>query len=252
MQSESSAGRLHGRVALVTGATRGLGLAVARRLAAAGATVHLNYAHSEQDAVAAEAELAGLAGRVTAARADVTDPAELAVLLKRIGEQDGRLDILVHNVSSLHPMTPGEPDPAGVHADLATALDPLLHTAGTLAGLMPAGGRIIAVSSIGARAVVPRYLAAGVAKAALESLVRYLAVGFAARDVAVNAVSTAKLAKGGEPTPQEQQMAQRSPSGRLTVPDDVAGVVELLCSPEAGWIRGQTITVDGGQGLLAP
>jgi enoyl-[acyl-carrier protein] reductase III len=145
-----------------------------------------------------------------------------------------------------------------VHADLATALDPLLHSVERLTKLLaPGSGRVIAVSSLGARAVIPRYLSLGVAKAALESLVRYLAVELAGRQITVNAVSSAKLDKsgvpGGEPLgPREQQLAERAPGGRLATPDDLADVISLLCRDEARWIQGQIITVDGGLSLRAP
>ncbi|MFG2718549.1 SDR family oxidoreductase [Streptomyces sp. NPDC048416] len=240
------------RVALVTGATRGVGLAVARKLCAAGATVVLNYAHSADDARRAVEELAPLRGEALALRADVTRPEELDRLLGQVGEWYGRLDVFVHNAASWHPSTAVGADPAGVRADLSAALDPLLHGASAIAGLMAGGpGRIVAVSSSGAHSVVPRYVGPGVAKAALESLVRYLAVELAGRGIAVNAVSTAKIDKGpGTPQPEvSAALAARTPAGRLTTPGDVADAVALLCTDEAGWIHGQVITADGGLGL---
>jgi enoyl-[acyl-carrier protein] reductase III len=244
---------LAGRVALVTGATRGVGRATAQRLCAAGAHVYLNYAHADADAQRAAAELAELPGGVTAVKGDVRDADGLSGVLDRVESGHGRLDVLVHNVASMHPMEAAAPDPAGVHADLATALNPLLYGIERVVKLLPErGGRIVAVSSIGGRAVIPRYASLGVAKAALESLVRYLAVELAGRDVTVNAVSTAKLDKGEPLPPPIREMASRSPSGRLTAPDDVADVIALLCRDEARWIRGQVITVDGGLTLRAP
>jgi len=244
---------LAGRVALVTGATRGVGRATAQRLCAAGGHVYLNYAHADADAQRAAEELAGFSGGVTVVKGDVRDAAGLATVLDRVESAHGRLDVFVHNVATMHPMEATAPTAADVHADLVTALNPLLLGMERLVKLLPErGGRLVAVSSIGGRAVIPRYVSLGVAKAALESLVRYLAVELAARDVSVNAVSTAKLDKGEPLPPPIRDMASRSPSGRLTTPDDVADVIALLCRDEARWIRGQVITVDGGLSLRAP
>ncbi|MFJ1755848.1 SDR family oxidoreductase [Kitasatospora sp. NPDC088134] len=244
---------LSGKTAVVTGASRGVGLAVARRLAAGGARVLLNYAHSEADAERAVGQLAGLKGEVTAVRADITTAEGLAALLGAVRERSGRLDVFVHNAAPWRPTTAVGGDPAAVTAAVGAALDPLLRGAAEIADLMAGGpGRIVAVSSSGARSVVPRYVGAGVAKAALESLVRYLAVELAGRGITVNAVSTAKIDKGPA-TPQPEVaavLAARTPAGRLTTPADLADVVALLCSPEAAWLHGQTLTADGGLGLL--
>jgi len=251
--SEPSDLGLAGKTAVVTGATRGVGLAVARRLCAGGARVVLNYAHSDQDAERAVEELAGLKGSAVAVRADITSADGLAHLLGEVREQYGRLDVFVHNAAPWRPTPAVGGDPAAVSAAVGAALDPLLRGGAAIAELMGGGpGRIVAISSTGARSVVPRYVGAGVAKAALESLVRYLAVELAGRGIAVNAVSTAKIDKGPA-TPQPEvaaALAARTPAGRLTTPEDLADVVALLCSPEAGWLHGQTITADGGLGLL--
>lgn len=244
---------LDGAVALVTGATRGLGRAITEKLCAAGCDTYLNYAQNESDAHRAVAELKGLPGKAVALQGDVSEPGVLADLADAVVERSGRLTVLVHNAATFHPMSAGEPRSAEVHKDIAVAIDPLLSAANRLARVMRDGGRIIAVSSTGARRVVPRYLGPGLAKAALENLVRYLAVEFAPIGITVNAVSTAKLDKGhpaevnGEMT---RLLAERTPGGRLTRPEDVAGVVALLCRSEASWIQGQVITVDGGLGLL--
>jgi enoyl-[acyl-carrier protein] reductase III len=244
---------LVGRTALVTGASRGLGRAVARQLAAAGCHVLVNYAHRDEDAAQTVKELAELPGGGTALRADVRDRDAVAGMLDEVGAQFGGLDIAVHNVSSAHPGPLLRARVEDLHADLATALNPLLYSAGRLAQLMAGrSGRIVAVSNSGARRVIPHLATLGLAKAALESLVRYLAVELADRDIAVNAVATGKLDKGdGSADPALlARLAGRCPSGRLTRPEDVAGVVALLCTAPAGWIRGQVITVDGGLGLM--
>ncbi|MFD6465694.1 SDR family oxidoreductase [Streptomyces goshikiensis] len=243
---------LAGKVALVTGATRGVGLAIARKLAAQGCHTVLNYAHDEDSARLAVERLAGLPGSAVALRADVTRPQELAGLLETVRERFGRLDVFVHNAAAWHPGPAVGAAPDDVRADVAAAVDPLLHAAPELARLMAGGpGRVVAVSSSGAHRVIPGYVGLGVAKAALESLVRYLAVELAGRGIAVNAVSTSKIDKGpGTPQPEvAAALAARTPAGRLTTPEDIADTVALLCSAEAGWIHGQVITADGGLSL---
>ena len=246
---------LEGRVALISGGTRGLGWAIARKLCRSGCAVYLNYAHDDAGAREAVESLLGLKGTATAVKGDITDPAVLPALLADIRERHGRVDVFVHNAASFHPMSTRTASVPDVHQDLAAALDPLLHGAVPLAEAMAGGpGRIIAVSSLGAQAVVPQYLALGLAKAALESLVRYLAAELAGEGIAVNAVSTAKLDKGGPGglNPEAARaLAARAPTGRLTRPEDLADAVALLCTDEAAWIHGQVITVDGGSRLRA-
>lgn len=245
---------LKDRVALVTGATRGLGLAIARKLCASGCRVVLNHRGPEADAEPVLRALEGLPGTVETVRADVGRPAEMTAALRTVAERHGRLDVLVHNAASWHPMAAVKVDQGLLRSDLSVALTPLLSAAPLLPELMPDGGRVVAVSSSGARSVVPGgYVGAGVAKAALESLVRYLAAELAGRGIAVNAVSTAKIDKGAETANPEMLriLASRTPAGRLTVPEDVADAVALLCADEAAWIHGQTLVVDGGFSLLA-
>jgi len=244
---------LAGRTALVTGATRGLGLAIAHKLCAGGVHVLVNYAHDDEAAKAAVAELGELPGSVDLVRADIATAEGSEQLVSAVRATGRRLDILVHNAASWHPMSAIRADIADLHADITTAVDPLLRLAPALDELMSARGRVLAVSSNGADRVIPGYVGLGTAKAALEALVRYLAVELAPRGIAVNAVSTAKLDKGPD-TPNAAMvpvLAARTPAGRLTAPADVADVVALLCAEEAAWIHGQVITVDGGLGIRA-
>jgi enoyl-[acyl-carrier protein] reductase III len=246
--------QLTGRTALVTGGSRGIGLAIARKLGGCGAQVLINYARSDADADAAVRSFDDLPGRAAAVRGDVADPAQLGDVLTAAQDRFGGLDIFVHNASHLSRGGLLGTDPATVQRSLAVALHPLLYGAPRLAELMTGGaGRIVVVSSLGSRRVVPGYAAGGVAKAALESLVRYLSAELAGRAIAVNAVSTAKVDKGDGQIPAEalKPLVARTPAGRLTTPEDVADVVALLCADEARWIHGQVITADGGLGLTA-
>jgi len=246
---------LLGKVALVTGGGRGLGRAIVRKLAAEGCDVYLNYVTSESAAKETVAETSDLPGRVTAVQADVRDPAQIASLLDEIERGPGRLDILVHNAATFSPMAAVAVDMEGFQAEQALALNTLLVAAPVLQRLMAdsSAGRVVVISSNGAARAIPGYVAVGVAKAALESLTRYLAVELAGQGIAVNTIATALLDKGGETAnPQMvRALAARTPAGRLTKPSDVADAVALLCRDDARWIHGQVITVDGGLGLRA-
>jgi enoyl-[acyl-carrier protein] reductase III len=247
---------LDGKVAVVTGGTRGLGRAIAAKLAGSGCHTYLTYAHDEAAARACAAELAGAKGVAEPVRADVTDAAAMAALLERVRAAHGRLDVLVHNAAGKHPMPAVGADAEAVLADVSIAVAPLLRHAGALAALMAGGGRVVAVSSTGAGRVVPMYVGSGLAKAALESAVRYLAVELAPHGIAVNAVATTKLDKGpgtagGPEAAVLAAIAARTPGGRGTTPADVADAVALLCTDEAAWVQGQVLTVDGGLSLRA-
>lgn len=247
---------LDGKVAVVTGAGRGLGRAVAHRLRASGCHVILNYVRSDADARDAVSAMAGLPGSATALKGDIRRPEVLQDLVDTALGRHGRLDIFVHNAATLPAMSVLMPDLTAVHAEYALALDPLLRGAALFTKVMDGtGGRVVAISGNGAGRVIPGYVALGVAKAALESLVRYLAVELAGKGIAVNAIATSLLDKADEnpmaPPDVSAMLAARTPAGRLTTPADVANAVALLCADEAAWIHGQVITVDGGLGLRA-
>lgn len=253
-RAEPTALGLDGRVALVTGAVRGLGLAIATRLVQAGCHVYLNYRQDDAAAGAARERLSGLKGTARVVRADVRDAAAFSGVLDTIAAEHGGLDIFVHNAATFRPVTAVGPDPDAFGSEQQVVLTPLLSGGPRLAELMSGRpGRIVLISGNGAHRVIPGYVAVGVAKAAAESLVRYLAVELAGRGIAVNAVSTGMLDKGdqtGNPGMAEF-LGRRTPAGRLTTPPDVADFVALLCTDEAGWLHGQVIAVDGGLGLLA-
>ena len=241
---------LEGRAAVVTGGTRGLGLAIAATLYHRGAEVLLGYCEDEAQAEKALAELP----RAHTIRADVSTAEGTGKLLDEAGRLFGTLDFFVHNAVTLHPMPASAPVSDDLGADAAVVLGPLVHGAARLGALLAApGGRIVAISSTGAQAVIPRYFSLGVAKAGLESVVRYLAVDFARRGITVNALAPGKLDEGPDAPDREiaARVAARTPAGRLTTPDEVAAMVAALCGPDSGALTGQVLTLDGGLGLLA-
>jgi len=241
---------LNGASVLVTGGSRGIGKAIALRFAALGASrVAIGYLRSDAAAEQTAEELRALGAEAVLVRGNVSSErvqAEVRAL--------GPLDVLVHNAASgvIRPALETEDK----HWDwtLAANAKALLALARAAAPQMPDGSSIVGISSLGSQRVLENYTLVGTSKAALEALVRYLAVELAPR-IRVNAVSAGVVETGALahfPNREEMlAMGARNPVGRLVTPEDVAGIVTFLCSPEAEMIRGQTVVVDGGYSLLA-
>ena len=242
---------LAGKVALVTGASRGIGCAIAQKLASAGCDVAVNYYNSAEEAEALCAEIRGMGRRACALQASVGIPDSVDDMFVEFGKQFDHLDILISNAAS------GVLKPA-LEMTLkhwrwcletnALALNLLAQRA---VPLMPAGASIIAMSSLGASRAMPDYGFIGASKAALESLVRTLAQELGPRQIRVNAVSAGVVdtdALRYFPNREEllANFARRTPAGPVLTPQDVAGAVYLLCLPEAAMITGHTLVVDGG------
>jgi enoyl-[acyl-carrier protein] reductase III len=244
-------GTLAGKVALVTGAARGIGRAIAHKLATAGCDIAANYYNSAGEAEALCAEVRGLGRRACAIQASVGIPDSVDEMFAAFSKEFDRLDIVVSNAAS------GVLKPA-LEMTLkhwrwcletnALALNLLAQHA---VPLMPAGGSIIALSSLGAARAMPGYGFVGASKAALESLVRTLAQELGPRQIRVNTVSAGVVdtdALRYFPNREEllANFARRTPAGPVLTPEDVAGAVYLLCLPEAAKITGHTLVVDGG------
>lgn len=239
------------RTVLVTGGSRGIGRAIALRLAREGASrVAIGYFRSDRAAEETAAELGALGVEPVLIRGNVAS--------ERIAEQVaglGPIDVLVHNAATgvIRPALETEDR----HWDwtLGANARALLSLTRAAAPAMPDGACIVGISSLGSVRVLDNYSLVGTSKAALEALVRYLAVELAPRGIRVNAVSAGVVDTGAlEHFPNREEMlasGQASPVGRLVTPEDVAGVVSFLCSPEAEMIRGQTLVIDGGWSLTA-
>jgi enoyl-[acyl-carrier protein] reductase III len=242
---------LGGKVALVTGASRGIGRAIAHKLAAAGCDIAANYYNSHDETEALCAEIRGLGRRAYPIKGSVGIPESVDELFEELRRHFERLDIVVSNAAS------GVLKPA-LEMSLkhwrwcletnALALNLLAQRA---VPMMRAGGAIIALSSLGSERAMPGYGFIGASKAALEALARTLAQELGPRGIRVNAVSAGVVDTDAlSYFPNREQLlanfAQRTPLGPTLTPDDVAGAVYLLCLPEARMITGHTLFVDGG------
>lgn len=239
-----------GASVLVTGGSRGIGKAIALRFASLGATrVALGFMRGDNAAEETAGELRALGAEPVLVRGNVASSRvadEVAAL--------GPLDALVHAAATGVIRPALETDDKHWDWTLSANARALLSLTRAAAPAMPNGASIVAISSLGSVRVLDNYSLVGVSKAALETLVRYLAVELALRGIRVNAVSAGVVETGAlEHFPNKDAMLQmgiRNPVGRLVTPEDVAGVVTFLCSPEADMIRGQTIVIDGGWSLL--
>jgi enoyl-[acyl-carrier protein] reductase III len=241
-----------GASVLVTGGSRGIGRAIALRFAEQGATrVAIGYLRNDRAAEEAAEELRAAGAEPQLLRGNVASERVVAEAAEL-----GPFDVVVHNAATgvIKPALETEDK----HWDwtLSANARALLSLTRVLAPEMRMGSSIVGVSSLGSTRVLENYVLVGVSKAALEAVVRYLAVELAPRGIRVNAVSAGVVETGAlDHFPNRETMISdglaRTPAGRLVEPRDVADAVSFLCSPCAEMVRGQTLIVDGGFSLLA-
>jgi len=249
-----------GRTSLVTGSGRGIGRAIALRLALGGADVTVNYFRNRLPAEETAAGVRAAGRRALLVKADVGDLADLGRMFDEVESHFGGLDIFIHNAASGYNRPALEQRPKGWDWTMNINARSLLFAAQRCVPLMErrGGGAIVSITSPGSGRVLPEYVVVGASKAALESLTRYLAVELASHGIVVNAVSPGVVEtealehfdalRGGDLL---ARAGAATPAGRLVTPEDVAGVVAFLCTPAAAMIRGQVIVVDGGFTLPA-
>ena len=243
---------LDGKVALVTGAARGIGAAIAERLAADGATIAVNYSTSAAEANAVADRIRRSGGRATVFKADVGEPDQAKGLVGATVEEFGRLDILVNNAgtSSFAPIE--VVDEAHVQSQFALNVNgPVFTTQAAVARFPADGGRVINVSSMVAGRALAGTSVYAATKSALDALTRVWAAELGPRAITVNGVApgpveTDMMTRSGVSEEMKHAMIARTPLGRLGRPSDIADTVAFLASPSAGWITGQIIVASGG------
>ncbi|WPD21106.1 MAG: enoyl-[acyl-carrier-protein] reductase FabL [Candidatus Electrothrix scaldis] len=245
---------LQGKTALITGGSRGIGRAIAVRLAEHGVNIVVNYVRHRRDAEETVAAIEKYGVGCLAIKANVAKEEDVQRMFEEIQSTYKSMDILVSNAAS------GVLKPAMEltqrHWDWAMDINAraLLTLTQHAVPMMQNGGRILGVSSLGAVRAVPNYTVVGASKAALESLVRHLAVELGPKDITVNTISagvvdTDALKKFPNRDDIIGTSLERTPLGRLTTPEDVADLALFLCSDGASMIHGQAVVVDGGYAI---
>jgi NAD(P)-dependent dehydrogenase (short-subunit alcohol dehydrogenase family) len=247
---------LGGQIVLITGGSRGIGRAIALRLAKEKpAHIVVGYCMDYASARKTVSDIEGLDVAASMQSLDVGREEMLRGLFEAVRERFQRLDVFISNAAR----TTFRPTMALNSRNWQKVMD--MNARAFLLGSQMAaelmerhGGRIIGISSLGSRYYVPDYAGLGAAKAVMETLARYLAVELAPRKINVNVVSAGFVdTESMRLAPDYDELVRRvvaaTPAGRLATPDDVAGVVAFLCSPDSDWIRGQTLIADGGYSL---
>lgn len=238
------------RTALVTGASRGIGAAVARRLANDGFCVVVNFAGSREAAAAVVADIEAAGGRAVAAQADVSKPGDVARLFDRAEEAFGVPAVLVNSagVMQLAPLAQSSDDL--FDRTVAINFKGTFNTLREAARRMPDGGRIINLSTSVVGLKLPTYAVYTATKAAVEAMTAILANEMRGRSITVNAVAPGPTATAlfleGKTEEQVAQLSKLNPLERLATPEDIANAVSFLAGPDGGWINGQTIRANGG------
>jgi 3-oxoacyl-[acyl-carrier protein] reductase len=238
------------RIALVTGASRGIGAAVARRLARDGLTVVINYSGDPAPAEALVREITQAGGKAISTRADVSNPAAVRTMFDHIESVLGGLDVLVNNAGIMSLATIGETDDAAFDRQVAVNLKGTFNTLREAARRLRNGGRIVNFSSSVVGLLQPTYAAYAATKAGVEAMTHILSKELRGRDITVNAVAPGPTATDlflvGKSPDLVDRIAKMAPLERLGQPDDIANAVAFLVSADGGWVNGQVLRANGG------
>jgi 3-oxoacyl-[acyl-carrier protein] reductase len=247
--------KLQSKVALVTGASKGIGAGIAKELAANGAAVVVNYVSDIAGAEAVVDAITAAGGRAIAIQADVAKSVDIARLFERTREAFGALDILVNNAGVYQAVPIAEFTEEKFHREInINLLGPLLTIQESLRHFSPDGGSIINISSVASRAQPPGYSIYSASKAGLDAVTGVLSKELASRRIRVNSVNPgATLSEGtkqaglyGVGSDFEKQLVAMTPLGRTGMPSDIAKVVAFLASDDSGWLTGEVIFASGG------
>lgn len=240
----------HNHVAIITGSSRGIGAAVAKRLAADGFSVVINYANNEKEAQAVVAEIEQLNGRAVAIQADVSKALDVIDLFKRTKSVFSAPNVLVNSagIMQLSPLI--ECSDEVFDQLVAVNLKGTFNTLREAAKRMPEGGRIINFSTSVLGINLPTYSIYAATKAAVEAMTAILAKEMRGRSITVNAVApgptATELFLAGKSEELIEQLTRMNPLERLAKPEDIANTVSFLAGDEGGWVNGQTLRVNGG------
>jgi 3-oxoacyl-[acyl-carrier protein] reductase len=238
------------KIAIVTGASRGIGRAVAKRLAQDGFGVVVNYLSNASEAEQAESEIQRIGGNAIAVKADVANQADVERLFEETMKKFGSVDVVVHN-SGIMPLSPiGKSDVELFDKVISTNLRGTFLVLAQAAEHIASGGRIIAFSSSVLAKSFPTYGPYIASKAGVEGLVHVLTNELRGRNITVNAVAPGPVATElflkGKSEAQIAELAKLPPLERLGNPEDIANVVSFLAGPDGGWINGQVLRANGG------
>jgi 3-oxoacyl-[acyl-carrier protein] reductase len=247
------AGKLAGKVAIVTGASKGIGAAIAQHLAAEGAAVVVNYSSSKEGADRVVAEIARKGGKAVAVQANVARQAEIQRLFAETRKAYGKLDILVNN-AGIYEFAPIEEVTAEhFHKQFdLNVLGLLLATQEAVKAFGPEGGSIINISSVVATAAAPSVSVYSATKAAVDAVTRSLAKELGPRKIRVNSINPGMVetegvrAAGLAESEMRTHLEAQTPLGRIGQPEDIAPAAVFLASADSGWITGETLYLSGG------
>lgn len=244
---------LNGKVAVVTGASKGIGAGIAKALGKAGAHVVVNYASGKAGADKVVAEIVASGGKAVAIGADVSKPADVARLFAESEKAFGKLDVLVNNagVFKFSPLENVEAEEFHRQFDI-NVLGTILSTKEALGHFKPAGGSVINLSSIVAQGAIAGSVIYSATKGAIDTATRVLAAELGPKGIRVNAISPGMVetegthAAGFIGSDLQKHSEATAPLGRIGQPGDIASVAVYLASDEAGWLTGQNIAASGG------